>query len=58
MYELSVLQPFYTEITFQVKKEEISLPLQANPLIKGNQTYNVFDAAGETHAFTPSFHVS
>ncbi|KJA20592.1 hypothetical protein HYPSUDRAFT_142053, partial [Hypholoma sublateritium FD-334 SS-4] len=39
-----------------VKKEEISLPSQANPLISGNQTYKVFDAAGETHAFTPSFH--
>lgn len=58
MYGLFVLQFFYAEITLQVKEEEISLPSQANPPIKGNRAYNVFDATGEPHAFIPSFHVS
>jgi len=41
-----------------VKKEEISLPLKANPPIKGKSAYTVFDVMGEPKTFTPSFHVS
>lgn len=58
MYGLFVLRFSCTDITLQVKKEELSLPSEANPPIKGNQAYNVFDAAGEPRAFIPSFHVS
>ncbi|KAF8809712.1 hypothetical protein BYT27DRAFT_7222307 [Phlegmacium glaucopus] len=39
-----------------VKKEEISLPLETNPPIKGNRSYTVFDVTGKPESFTPSFH--
>ena len=48
----------YAENTLQVKEEEISLPLRANPPIKGNKSYTFFDVTGEPKLFTPSFHVS
>ena len=53
-----ILQFAYAENTSQVKKEEISLPVEANPPIKGNRSYTVFDVTGQPKSFTPSFHVS
>ena len=52
------LQFAHAENTLQVKKEEISLPLKANPPIEGNRPYTAFDVTGEPKSFTPSFHVS
>ena len=47
----------YAENTSQVKKEEISIPLETTPLVKGDRSYTVLDVTGEPKAFTPSFHV-
>ena len=47
----------HADNTLQVKKEEISLPLEANPPFKGNKSYTVFNVTGVPRSFTPSFHV-
>ena len=52
-----ILQFTYAENTSQVKKEEISIPLETTPLVKGDISYTVFDVTGAPKALTPSFHV-
>lgn len=47
----------YAEYRLQMKKESISLPLEANPPIKGNRSFTVYDVEGNPKSFTPSFHV-
>ena len=59
MYVWTLSLPFaHADNTLQVKEEEISLPLKANPPIKGNRSYTAFDVTGTPRSFTPSFHVS
>ncbi|KIJ95662.1 hypothetical protein K443DRAFT_11213, partial [Laccaria amethystina LaAM-08-1] len=39
-----------------VKKEQISLSLEASPLIDRDETYTVFDVIGQPVSFIPKFH--
>jgi len=52
-----ILQLTYAENTLQVKKKQISIPLETTPLVKGDRSYTVFDVTGEPKAVTPSFHI-
>jgi hypothetical protein len=57
--DIHSLRSAYAENTLQVKKEEISLPLETDPpVIKGNRSYTIFDVTGKPESLTPSFHVS
>src|SRR5277367_1400678 len=46
-YVWTLSLPFaHADNTLQVKEEEISPPLKANPPIKGNRSYTAFDVTG------------